>query len=283
METTDHDWESFAKENPYWAVLTQERFRNQNLNEKVREDFFSTGEEHINWIFEVVHKHVAPVFNPQSALDFGCGVGRLVFPLSRRCAEVTGVDVSESMLREAKAAAQSKGIQNVRFVQELDQLDQADLKVDFITSFIVFQHIPCRRGQQLFRQLLDRLNEGGVGAIHFTYSRASFTSGLNDASSFQYDPAYTHPDTFWHHLAGIKRAVRRRLKRSWQAVFHFQQRPRKASPACATRVPIMQMNPYLLNPIFQILQQAGVRSLHLTTTDHAESLGLVLFFQKKKG
>lgn len=35
METTDHDWESFAKEDPYWAVLTQERFRNQNLNEKV--------------------------------------------------------------------------------------------------------------------------------------------------------------------------------------------------------------------------------------------------------
>jgi hypothetical protein len=45
-------------------------------------------------------------------------------------------------------------------------------------------------------------------------------------------------------------------------------------------VPEMQMNPYLLNPIFQILQEAGVREMHLAFSDHTRSLGTVLFFKK---
>ena len=33
---TDSEWESFAQEDPYWAVLTQDRFKKENLSAEAR-------------------------------------------------------------------------------------------------------------------------------------------------------------------------------------------------------------------------------------------------------
>ncbi len=99
---TDHDWESFGKNDPYWAVLTQDRFRKKVLDETARRDFFLSGEKYIDWVFWMIHKHVDSEFNPGKGLDFGCGVGRLLLPIARRCQSAIGTDVSESMLLEAK-------------------------------------------------------------------------------------------------------------------------------------------------------------------------------------
>jgi hypothetical protein len=37
----------------------------------------------------------------------------------------------------------------------------------FLHSFIVFQHIPARRGANILREMPRRLSENGVGALHF--------------------------------------------------------------------------------------------------------------------
>ena len=41
---------------------------------------------------------------------------------------------------------------------------------DLVHSFIVFQHIPIARGEVILRELIDLIADGGVGAIHFTFS-----------------------------------------------------------------------------------------------------------------
>jgi hypothetical protein len=46
------------------------------------------------------------------------------------------------------------------------------------------------------------------------------------------------------------------------------------------RVPEIQMNPYPLNVLFKLIQDAGVRHVHAEFTNHAGHLGALLFFRK---
>ena len=101
INNSDRDWELFGKTDPYYAVLTAPEFHGQ-LSAAARAKFFGLGEEHIETMLSIIRERLDPAFAPRHALDFGCGVGRLLIPLGRRCDEVTGVDISSSMLAEAR-------------------------------------------------------------------------------------------------------------------------------------------------------------------------------------
>jgi SAM-dependent methyltransferase len=147
------DWNTLGETQPYFAVLTKERFLRERMSDADREAFFASGEADIAQIFELID------FAPKSALDFGCGVGRLTRALTKRVDHVVGVDAAESMLRIAREnvpkASFSSTIPNERF--------------DLIVSLIVFQHIPIRRGEALLDELLNHLD--GIAALHFTFRR----------------------------------------------------------------------------------------------------------------
>jgi hypothetical protein len=42
----------------------------------------------------------------------------------------------------------------------------------------------------------------------------------------------------------------------------------------------MQTNPYVLNPLFHILQRCGVKSLYIEFTDHGGEYGAVILFRR---
>jgi len=62
----------------------------------------------------------------------------MVIPLAGISESVVGVDVSESMLNEAKRNCESLSIKNVSFVKGDDNLSALNCKFDFIHSYIVF-------------------------------------------------------------------------------------------------------------------------------------------------
>lgn len=95
---TDRDWELFGQSDPYWAVVTHEKYHINNLNNDTIEEFYETGEKQIDWILTTIRKQLDPSFKPVSAMDFGCGVGRLSLGLAKRCRSVVGVDISNGML-----------------------------------------------------------------------------------------------------------------------------------------------------------------------------------------
>ena len=88
-------------------------------------------------------------------LDYGCGVGRLVVPFSKIGAHVVGMDVSESMLEEAKINCDSNGLDNVVLLKADDNLSALDHKFDLINSYIVFQHIPVSRGLTILKNMIS--------------------------------------------------------------------------------------------------------------------------------
>jgi len=75
-------------------------------------------------------------------LDIGCGVGRWSRWLAARGAEVTGVDVSPTMIAEARRRVHQAGLSaRCRFlVQDLVQLD-AGGPYDLVLSVTVLQHV----------------------------------------------------------------------------------------------------------------------------------------------
>ena len=96
-------------------------------------------------------------------LDVGCGVGRWSRRLARRGAEVMGIDLSPTMIAEARRRAAEDGVlHRCRFeTQDLSQLD-AGAQFDLVIGVTVLQHIldPVALRSALIR-MTDHLNGGG--------------------------------------------------------------------------------------------------------------------------
>jgi 2-polyprenyl-3-methyl-5-hydroxy-6-metoxy-1,4-benzoquinol methylase len=154
------DWEILAQQEPFFAVLTEERFLRDQMSDGDREAFFASGEADIAYLFGLITGLITG-FTPKSVLDFGCGVGRLTRALARRVERVAGVDAAPSMLRLAR-----ENVPEATFSAQIP-----DQTFDLIVSLIVFQHIPVRRGEALLDELLHHLEIGGVAAVHVTFRR----------------------------------------------------------------------------------------------------------------
>lgn len=161
------EWEAFGQVDPYFGVLTDEGYRRERLDHSAFERFFETGRAHIDRVAELACEHVGQELRPRRALDFGCGVGRLLVPLAERAQEVVGVDVAPSMLAEARRVCEERGLTHVALVPTA-QLASLQADFDLVHSYIVFQHIPVRVGYELFAHLVRLLAPDGVGVIHFS-------------------------------------------------------------------------------------------------------------------
>ena len=245
--STDRQWEAFGRSDPYYGVLSIEEHRSARLTDAQRQAFMTTGDEHVRSVMQTIDRHVCPGFSPRRALDFGCGVGRLVVPLARIAGHVTGVDVSPSMLAEARRNCQARGLDNVELVVSDDALSAVTGTYDFVHSFIVIQHIPVTRGERLFERLVQCLASGGVGALQVTYSSADPHAALK------------HRVRRW--LPGSRHLINLVKGRAWDA-------------------PEMLMHQYDVGRLLQVLRGVGITEVHVELTQHSADSGALLFFRK---
>lgn len=241
-------WERFGRYDPYFGVLNAARFHDAARAGAARDEFFATGESHVNALFETIRESLVPGFAPSRALDFGCGVGRITMPLARRVPEVVGVDISHSMLVEARRNCAEAGLGNVSLVTP-DYLQTRAPTFDLIHSYIVFQHMPQRVGRRAVRTLLAHLAEDGVGALHFVYATRL--------------PAW-RTRVHW---------MRKRVPLVHPVLNVIQGRPLSS--------PLMQMNAYDLNALFVILQQLGCHRIAVRFSDHGGWLGVFVLLQRR--
>jgi 2-polyprenyl-3-methyl-5-hydroxy-6-metoxy-1,4-benzoquinol methylase len=260
---TDADWETFARADPYWAVLTHDQFRRENLNPGTRAEFFESGEGHIQKVFDDVRRHLIAEFAPRRALDFGCGVGRLLIPLARRCAEVVGVDVSETMLHEAADNCRAENLGHVTLVKGDDDLSAVTGTFDLVNTFLVLQHVPVARGVRIFQRLVELIAPGGCGALHATYA---------DARPRPPEPLPPRRGVLRRVTAPVLRPVRAALR----PVFGWGTTP------SGTARPEMQMNPYPLDVLLRTIQDAGAEFLRAKLMNHGGWYAVQLLFRKER-
>jgi 2-polyprenyl-3-methyl-5-hydroxy-6-metoxy-1,4-benzoquinol methylase len=173
IDDSDEAWREFGLNDPYFGVLTDDKFRKENLTADSLKEFFDSGETHVAAILATLHNHVTSSLQMDEAMDFGCGVGRLVLPLAARFGKVTGVDISEAYRSAAQDNCTRRGIANVQFLETLTPLLETGAHFDLVHSSIVFNHIPWHRGKVLIRQIFGLLRPRGAMAIQVMLSRRS--------------------------------------------------------------------------------------------------------------
>lgn len=167
-DSPDPRWEAFAAREPYFSILTADRYRRANLDEARVREFFESGEQLVQWMLRVIEERLQPEFAPMTVLEYGCGVGRLAIPLAARAGSVVAVDRSPAMLAQARREAAERQVEHIRFLAPT-QLFANPRPFDLITCHLVLQRMPTRDGLDLLRDLLGLLGPGGIAIVQVPY------------------------------------------------------------------------------------------------------------------
>lgn len=136
-----NDWEEFAEIDSKWSILTNSEMRYDGWSEK---NFFDTGVNEIEKTLKLIKTLQLNIHFGQ-VLDFGCGIGRVTYALSRYFQKVYGVDISEKMIAQAKA----KFKENPKIIFKQNEKNNLeffnDSEFDFIFSLITLQHVPDKK------------------------------------------------------------------------------------------------------------------------------------------
>lgn len=163
-------WETLAQADPFWAILVRDDTRGGQWD---LGEFFGSGRDEISWAVKTVEEAGRMPARTTSALDFGCGAGRLTKALSESFDTVIGVDLSPTM---RKLAAELNPNPGLTFVAGLDEVP--DASIDFIYSSLVLQHLPTSGLGQVLREFARVLRADGVALVHYPTGPKATLRGL---------------------------------------------------------------------------------------------------------
>jgi 2-polyprenyl-3-methyl-5-hydroxy-6-metoxy-1,4-benzoquinol methylase len=95
-----------------------------------------------------------------NVLDIGCGVGYYTIPISRKCACITGIDISDHNIELARQYAKALAVNNVTYIATdfLDYFSQEPF--DFIYTITVLMHL--KDIDQALQKINSLLKPGGI-------------------------------------------------------------------------------------------------------------------------
>jgi ubiquinone/menaquinone biosynthesis C-methylase UbiE len=158
LRLTRRHWNELARRDPLWAVLTDPA---KAGNRWQLEEFCADGRRPVAAELAGVRAHY-PTLRQGSALDFGCGVGRLSQALAGHFDRVTGVDLSEEMLGHARA--HNRHGQRVEYVHNTrpDLRVLGDARFDFVYSILTLQHMEPAHARAYIREFVRVAAPGGA-------------------------------------------------------------------------------------------------------------------------
>src|SRR5438445_2111463 len=166
LKNLQTNWEEFAKEDPMWAILTDPQRKG---NQWKPLEFFASGQADVGGLMAYLHSLQIRI-SFDSALDFGCGIGRLSQGLCRYFTMVNGVDISPSMIEAAKQYNQY-GDQCTYHLNARANLKLfGDGSMTFVYTVITLQHIPTHMQHQYVEEFFRVLKPGGVAVFRSLYS-----------------------------------------------------------------------------------------------------------------
>ena len=155
------EWDNYAHHDAYTYIMT-------DLPRGDSQAFWESGEAIVSQeLLPAAREHHARF---GAALEVGCGVGRLMFPISRYFGRVIGVDISSEMVRRGRALASERSLGNITFVavSTPDTLTCPPKSIDFAYSLLVFQHIDDFRVIAAYlRGICSLLTHDGIAYLQF--------------------------------------------------------------------------------------------------------------------
>jgi len=164
-----------------WAILTDPK---RSRNKWNPEEFFESGRQEIALLIDGIQAR-GYQFGRQSALDFGCGVGRLTQGMAEYFERCYGVDISENMVGHAERFNRH-GDRCQYVVNQADNLGLFDSnKFDFIYTNIVLQHIEKKYNESYLMEFIRVLRPNGLLVFQMPSSlRPDYRPSIIKASYF---------------------------------------------------------------------------------------------------
>jgi ubiquinone/menaquinone biosynthesis C-methylase UbiE len=138
LSRLQESWNTLAQIDPMWAIVSDPSKKGRKWDPAA---FFHLGEAEIEYILNQVAS-AGIELQRGTALDFGCGLGRLTQALCKHFQKCYGVDISPAMVYQA-AEYNRFGSACIYVVNDSPDLRRfQDNVFDFIYSNIVLQHMP---------------------------------------------------------------------------------------------------------------------------------------------
>jgi SAM-dependent methyltransferase len=166
IERAHKMWTELGENDPMWSILTAEEKRGRKWQP---DEFFATGREEISQVLQTI-RDAGLTIQTGTALDFGCGLGRLSQALAEKFQRVDGVDVSASMIRQAQQFNRQPEKVEYHLNVKTDLSLFPRNRFDFIYSHLVLQHIPPQDQLLYIAEFMGLLKVGGVAYFQTAHS-----------------------------------------------------------------------------------------------------------------
>lgn len=117
------------------------------------------------WPLDDVELYAQFTDSQSEVLELGCGTGRVSAPLARKSKHLTGIEISETMLDQAKLKCQEG---NVTFLQE--DITSMQLNKEFDLIIAPFRVLQCLEHQEqidgLFSVIGNHLRSDGIAILN---------------------------------------------------------------------------------------------------------------------
>lgn len=174
VEDLRRSWSRLALADPLWAVYVAPGRRHGRWDTA---EFLATGAAEVARSFQRLDELGVTVV-PGTALDFGCGVGRLSNALAERFEHVLAVDVAEPMLERARSLDRSGGRITWLHNAAPDLALLPDRSVDLVYSSLVLQHLPRPLATAYLREFVRVLRPGGLAVVQVASRPTASVRGL---------------------------------------------------------------------------------------------------------
>ena len=182
-------WTKFGEDEPYWSVLTDKKFRSDQIyQENLIDSFYDTGSHDLSYFDAFLQRNDIKVPEEATIAEFGCGVGRVTRFLARRYKRVLAFDVSRSHLAAARARLSKENIDNVEFILVEGPEGLSALRgVDVFFSLIVLQHNPPPIICDVLERAFDGLANGGIAFFQVPTYGLGYKFAVQDYFEGQYN------------------------------------------------------------------------------------------------
>jgi SAM-dependent methyltransferase len=153
-------WSRLGDRDPYWSVLSDEKYRGHAVTAAEIEEFYCSGAGDVADLEAVCRSNEIVIDRDCTILELGCGLGRIGEHFARRYRRYIGVDISPAHLRRARQRFNDRSIDNATLLPLADFLADPP-RFDVFYSLLTLQHSPPPVIFHLLQQCLARLRPGG--------------------------------------------------------------------------------------------------------------------------
>jgi len=151
-------WETLGDADPLFGVLSDPEKWGGKWDV---DEFYASGQAHVEKLLRTLDDARA-TYARDTCLDFGCGVGRLTFPLAGTFSRTVGVDVARPMIDAARR--HSRATDRCEFIlnRDPDLRQFPDATFDLVHSCLVLQHMPPELSLRYIREFFRVCRPGGL-------------------------------------------------------------------------------------------------------------------------